>query len=64
MDEAMEYNGWTLWMTTVWLDENGNWQKCLQQIWIEGWLDPSMKPNEKQSTIGTHEAVGYCPMID
>ena len=23
-----------------------------------------MKPNEKQSTIGTHEAVVYGPMID
>ena len=30
----------------------------------EGWLDPSMKPNEKQSTIGTHKAVVYGPMID
>ena len=30
----------------------------------EGWLKPSVKPKEKQSTIGTHEAVVYCPMID
>ena len=30
----------------------------------EGWLDPRSKLNEKQSTIGTHEAVVYCPMID
>ena len=29
----------------------------------EGWLDPRSKLNEKQSTIGTHEAVVYCPMI-
>ena len=28
------------------------------------WLDPRSKLNEKQSTIGTHEAVVYCPMID
>ena len=38
----------------------GAWNKC----WIEGWLEPSMKPKEKQSTIGTHEAVVYGPMID
>ena len=30
----------------------------------EGRLDPRSKLNEKQSTIGTHEAVVYCPMID
>ena len=30
----------------------------------EGWLDPRSKLNEIQSTIGTHEAVVYCPMID
>ena len=30
----------------------------------EGWLDPRSKLNEKQSTIATHEAVVYCPMID
>ena len=30
----------------------------------EGWLDPRSKLNEKQSTIGTHEVVVYCPMID
>ena len=30
----------------------------------EGWLDPRSKLNEKQSTIGTHEAVVYCPIID
>ena len=29
-----------------------------------GWLDPRSKLNEKQSTIGTHEAVVYGPMID
>ena len=36
-------------------------------VWNElegGWLDPRMKLNEKKSTIGTHEAVVYCPMID
>ena len=38
----------------------GAWNK----FWIEGWLEPSMKPKEKQSTIGTHEAVVYGPMID
>ena len=27
-------------------------------------LEPRNKLNEKQSTIATHEAVGYCPMID
>ena len=32
MDEAMECNGWTLTVTMVWLDENGNWQRCLKQI--------------------------------
>ena len=30
----------------------------------EGWLDPRSKLNEIQSTIGTHEAVIYGPMID
>ena len=25
MDEAMEYNGWTLTLTMVWLNGNGNW---------------------------------------
>ena len=30
----------------------------------EGWLDPRSKLNEIQSTIGTHEAVVYGPMID
>ena len=30
----------------------------------EGWLNPRSKLNEKQSTIGTHEAVVYGPMID
>ena len=30
----------------------------------EGWLDPRSKLDEKQSTIGTHEAVVYGPMID
>ena len=30
----------------------------------EGWLDPRSKLDEKQSTIGTNEAVVYCPMID
>ena len=29
-----------------------------------GWLEPRSKLNEKQSTIATHEAVGYYPMID
>ena len=36
-------------------------------VWNESeevWLDPRSKLNEKQSTIGTHEAVVYCPMID
>ena len=27
-------------------------------------LEPRNKLNEKQSTIATHKAVGYCPMID
>ena len=30
----------------------------------EGWLDPRSKLDEKQSTIGTYEAVVYGPMID
>ena len=30
----------------------------------EGWLDPRSKLNEKQSTIGTYEAMVYGPMID
>ena len=30
----------------------------------EGWLDPRSKLDEKQSTIGTHKAVVYGPMID
>ena len=36
-------------------------------VWNEsegGWLDPRSKLNEKKSTIATHEAVVYCPMID
>ena len=38
-----------------------------ENVWNEseeGWLDPRSKLNEKQSTIGTHEAVVYGPMID
>ena len=38
-----------------------------QGVWNElegGWLDPRMKLNEKKSTIGTYEAVVYCPLID
>ena len=31
---------------------------------MKEWLDPRSKLNEKQSTIGTHEAVVYGPMID
>ena len=27
-------------------------------------LEPRNKLNEKQSTIATHKAMGYCPMID
>ena len=32
MDEAMEYNGWTLIGTTVWLRENGDCSRCLKRI--------------------------------
>ena len=32
MDEAMEYNGWTLTLTMVWLNGNGNWKRCLKRI--------------------------------
>ena len=32
MDEAMKYNGWTLTLTMVWLNGNGNWQRCLKRI--------------------------------
>ena len=38
-----------------------------KSVWNEsegGWLDPRSKLDEIQSTIGTHEAVVYCPMID
>ena len=31
---------------------------------MEEWLDPRSKLNAIQSTIGTHEAVVYGPMID
>ena len=31
MDEAMEYNGWTLTWTMVWLNGNGNWKRCLKR---------------------------------
>ena len=31
---------------------------------MEEWLDPRSKLDEIQSTIGTHEAVVYGPMID
>ena len=30
----------------------------------KGWLNPRSKLNEKQSTIGTHDAVVYYPLID
>ena len=31
---------------------------------MTAFLDPRSKLNEEQSTIATHEAVVYCPMID
>ena len=43
---------------------NLNVEKMSETNQKEGWLDPRSKLNEKQSTIGTHEAVVYCPMID
>ena len=43
---------------------NLNVEKVSETNQKEGWLDPRSKLNEKQSTIGTHEAVVYCPMID
>ena len=30
----------------------------------KGWLEPRSKLNKKQSTIATHEAVLYYPMVD
>ena len=39
-------------------------QSDWNKIEMEGWLDPRSKLNKKQSTIGTYEAVVYCPMID
>ena len=64
LDEANGYSGCNLWMTMVWLKGNLTQQRCLKTNQKEGWLDPRSKLNEKQSTIGTHEAVVYCPMID
>ena len=43
---------------------NLNVEKVSETNQKEGWLDPRSKLDEKQSTIGTHEAVVYCPMID
>ena len=43
---------------------NLNVEKVSETNQKEGWLDPRSKLNEIQSTIGTHEAVVYCPMID
>ena len=44
----------------------GKWStaKVSENELQEGWLDPRSKLNEIQSTIGTHEAVIYGPMID
>ena len=63
MDEAIECSGWNLILTMVWLNGIWTWKRCLKRI-RRGWLDPRSKLNEKQSTIATHEAVVYCPMID
>ena len=63
MDEAIECSGWNLTLTMVWLNGIWTWKRCLKRI-RRGWLDPRSKLNEKQSTIATHEAVVYCPMID
>ena len=43
---------------------NLNVEKMSETNQKEGWLDPRSKLDEKQSTIGTHKAVVYCPMID
>ena len=43
---------------------NLNVEKMSEKRIRRGWLDPRSKLNEKQSTIATHEAVVYCPMID
>ena len=63
MDEAIECSGWNLILTMSWLNGIWTWKRCLKRI-RRGWLDPRSKLNEKQSTIATHEAVVYCPMID
>ena len=43
-----------------------NWKlaKVSETNQEEGWLDPRSKLNEKKSTIATHEAVVYYPLID
>ena len=43
-----------------------NWKlaKVSETNQKEGWLDPRSKLNEKKSTIATHEAVVYYPLID
>ena len=56
-DEANWYNGWTLSWTMVWINGILTWKNSLKTNQKEGWLDPRSKLNEKQSTIGTHEAV-------
>ena len=43
---------------------NLNMEKMSETNQKEGWLDPRSKLDEKQSTIGTHKAVVYGPMID
>ena len=43
---------------------NLNVEKMSETNQKEGWLDPRSKLKEKKSTIATHEAVVYCPMID
>ena len=46
----------------VWINNDVNQNGWLKRK--EGWLEPRSKLYQKNSTIGTHEAMSYCPMID
>ena len=59
--EATEYNGWIRWKTRAWSGVNQYEKKCLRK---KQCLEPRSKMKDKQSTIATHEAVVYYPMID
>ena len=46
LDVAIWCNSWNLWRTTVFLDENGNWQRCL-------------KTNQKEGVVRSKKQTGW-----